>query len=132
MKMDLTIIMVNYKCDKNKLNSCLKSINIKAKVLIVDHSHDLKQDQINIPNNISLEIIKNKNLGNGAGINYGIENAKTKYTHNPPRSKESLYFREIFNKHYPERDGLIPYYWLPKWSGDTVEPSARTLNVYKD
>ena len=79
MKMDLTIIMVNYKCDKNKLNSCLKSININAKVLIVDHSHDLKQDQINIPNNISLEIIKNKNLGNGAGINYGLENAKTKY-----------------------------------------------------
>ena len=77
--MDLTIIMVNYKCDKNKLNSCLKSININAKVLIVDHSHDLKQDQINIPNNISLEIIKNKNLGNGAGINCGIENAKTKY-----------------------------------------------------
>jgi len=79
MKMNLTIIMVNYKCDKNKLNACLKSINIKVKVLIVDHSHDLKQDQINIPNNISLEIIKNKNLGNGAGINCGIENAKTKY-----------------------------------------------------
>ena len=79
MKMNLTIIMVNYKCDKNKLNACLKSINIKAKVLIVDHSHDLKQDQINIPNNISLEVIKNKNLGNGAGINCGIENAKTKY-----------------------------------------------------
>jgi len=79
MKMNLTIIMVNYRCDKNKLNACLKSINIKAKVLIVDHSHDLKQDQINIPNNISLEIIKNKNLGNGAGINCGIENAKTKY-----------------------------------------------------
>ena len=71
--------MVNYKCDKNKLNACLKSINIKAKVLIVDHSHDLKQDQINIPNNISLEIIKNKNIGNGVGINCGIENAKTKY-----------------------------------------------------
>jgi GT2 family glycosyltransferase len=34
---------------------------------------------LDIPNNISLEIIKNKNLGNGAGINCGIENAKTKY-----------------------------------------------------
>ena len=79
MKMDLTIIMVNYKCDKDKLNACLKSINIKVKVLIVDHSHDLKEDQIDIPNNISLKIIKNKNLGNGAGINFGIENAKTKY-----------------------------------------------------
>ena len=77
--MNLTIIMVNYKCDRNKLNTCLKSITIKTKVLIVDHSHDLQQNQINIPDNISLEIIKNKNLGNGAGINYGIENAKTKY-----------------------------------------------------
>ncbi|MDC0518368.1 glycosyltransferase, partial [Candidatus Pelagibacter sp.] len=77
--MNLTIIMVNYKCDRNKLNTCLKSITIKTKVLIVDHSHDLQQSQINIPDNISLEIIKNKNLGNGAGINYGIENAKTKY-----------------------------------------------------
>jgi len=79
MKMNLTIVMVNYKSDKNKLNACLKSINIKAKVLIVDHSHDLKKDQIDIPYNISLEVIKNKNLGNGAGINCGIENAKTKY-----------------------------------------------------
>ena len=79
MKMNLTIIMVNYKCDKNKLNACLKSINIKVKVLIVDHSHDLKEDQIDIPNNVSLKIIKNKNLGNGAGINYGLESAKTKY-----------------------------------------------------
>ena len=77
--MNLTVIMVNYKSDKNKLNSCLKSINIKTKVLIVDHSNDLKSDQIFVPENISLEIINNKNLGNGAGINCGIKNAKTKY-----------------------------------------------------
>ena len=77
--MDLTVIMVNYKSNKFKLNSCLKSINIKTKVLIIDHSHDLKLNQILIPENISLEIIKNKNLGNGAGINCGIKNANTKY-----------------------------------------------------
>ena len=71
--------MVNYKSDKNKLNSCLKSINIKTKVLIVDHSDDLKRDQILVPQYITLEIIKNKNLGNGAGINCGIKNSKTKY-----------------------------------------------------
>ena len=60
-----------------------------------------------------------------------LENAKNTYKFNTPKSKESLYFRDIFNKHYPGRDNLIPYYWLPKWSGDTVEPSARTLKVYK-
>ena len=77
--MNLTVIMVNYKSDKNKLNSCLKSIAIKTKVLIIDHSNDLESNQIFVPENISLEIIKNKNLGNGAGINCGIRNAKTKY-----------------------------------------------------
>jgi N-acetylglucosaminyl-diphospho-decaprenol L-rhamnosyltransferase len=77
--MNLTIVMVNFKCDRNKLNACLKSITIKTKVLIIDHSHDLQENQINIPDNISLEIIKNKNLGNGAGTNCGIKNAKTKY-----------------------------------------------------
>ena len=79
MNMNLTVIMVNYKCDKNKLNSCLNSINIKTKVLIIDHSNDLESSEILIPQNISLEIIKNKNLGNGAGINCGIKNAKTQY-----------------------------------------------------
>ena len=47
--------------------------------------------------------------------------------------KEALYFRELFNKHYPGRDKTIPYYWLPKWSGNLVEPSARALEgVYKN
>ena len=46
--------------------------------------------------------------------------------------KESLYFRELYNKYYKNRDSLIPYYWLPKWSGDIIEPSARVLTeVYK-
>ena len=78
-KMNFTVIMVNYKSDKQKLNSCLKSIDIKTKLLIIDHSNDLKLNQIDVPENISLEIIKNRNLGNGAGINCGIQNAKTKY-----------------------------------------------------
>ena len=77
--MELTVIMVNYKCDKHKLNSCLKSIDVQTKVLRIDHSNDLKKDQIIIPKNIFLKILKNENLGNGAGINYGIKHAETKY-----------------------------------------------------
>ena len=79
VKIDLTIVMVNYKSDKSKLHDCLKSINVNVKVLIIDHSKDLDLDTILIPENISIEIIKNENLGNGAGINCGIKNAKTKY-----------------------------------------------------
>lgn len=67
---------------------------------------------------------------------YSYEEFKRKqkeYTWNPPMFKEALYFRELFNKHYPGREKTIPYYWLPKWSGDIVEPSARVLTgVYKN
>lgn len=58
-------------------------------------------------------------------------NEKTKYLYNPPEFKEALYYREIFNKYFPGREKTIPYYWLPKWSGDIIEPSARVLSVYK-
>ncbi len=77
--MNLTVVMVNFKSDRNKLNSCLESINFETEVLIIDHSNDLKIDQIKVPQNILLKIIKNDNLGNGAGINCGINNSKTKY-----------------------------------------------------
>ena len=58
---------------------------------------------------------------------------QNKYSWNPPRFKEALYFRELFNKHFPGREKTIPYYWLPKWSGDIIEPSARVLiGVYEE
>tara|TARA_B100001093_G_scaffold505371_2_gene562614 strand:+ start:633 stop:1523 length:891 start_codon:yes stop_codon:yes gene_type:complete len=76
--MNLTVVLVNYKCDKQKLQSCLNSIRIKTDVLIIDHSHDFSFDNISIPQNLSIKVIKNINLGNGAGINCGIKNSKTK------------------------------------------------------
>lgn len=77
--MDLTIILVNYKCDKKKLQSCLNSIHIESEVLIIDHSHDFTYDGILLPKNLNIRIIKNINFGNGAGINCGIENSKTRF-----------------------------------------------------
>jgi asparagine synthase (glutamine-hydrolysing) len=58
--------------------------------------------------------------------------ARFTYSVNSPMSKEALWFRELFNKYYHKAHHTIPYYWLPKWSGDLVEPSARALaGVYK-
>lgn len=59
-----------------------------------------------------------------------LEEARTKYTHNPPLSKEALYYRKIFEKHYGGCSKWIPYYWMPKWS-QSSDPSARTLKHYK-
>jgi asparagine synthase (glutamine-hydrolysing) len=54
----------------------------------------------------------------------------TNYYKNKPLLKESYYYRMVFNSIYPSRDSIVPYYWLPKWSGDVVDPSARVLDVY--
>ena len=50
--------------------------------------------------------------------------------HLPPTSKEALHYRRIFCSYYNQCDKTIPYYWLPKWSGDIKDPSAKVLSVY--
>jgi len=77
--MNLTIVLVNFKCNKEKLQSCLDSIKVDTEVLLVDHSHDFTFDGIKKPQNLDIKIIKNINLGNGAGINCGLKNSKTRY-----------------------------------------------------
>lgn len=54
----------------------------------------------------------------------------SEYDFNRPKLKESLYYREIFTNYFPNCDHTIPYYWLPKWSGEVSDPSARILDVY--
>ena len=53
--------------------------------------------------------------------------------HCPPFTKESLLYREIFEKHYPGQAAMIPDFWMPNrsWAGcDVDDPSARALSNY--
>jgi asparagine synthase (glutamine-hydrolysing) len=65
--------------------------------------------------------------------NDNLNNAHLKYTHLTPYTKEGLYYRELFCKYYGNSNEVakvIPYYWLPKWTGidsKLLDPSARTL-----
>lgn len=43
--------------------------------------------------------------------------------------KEGMYYKRLFDQFYPGCSQLTPYQWLPKWSGDTADPSARTLTA---
>jgi len=56
---------------------------------------------------------------------------RTKYIHLPPVSKESYYFRKIYEENYKNRENIIEHFWLPNWSGNITEPSARVLKVYQ-
>ena len=58
-----------------------------------------------------------------------------KYTHARPFTKESLLYREIFEKYYPGQGEMISGFWMPNrdWEGcDVNDPSARVLANYGD
>lgn len=58
---------------------------------------------------------------------------KEKYTHAKPFTKESLLYREIFEKYYPEQSDMVVDFWMPnkEWEGcDVNDPSARVLSNY--
>jgi asparagine synthase (glutamine-hydrolysing) len=56
-----------------------------------------------------------------------------KYTHGTPFTKESLLYREIFEKHFGGQSHVIKDFWMPnkEWPGCNVkDPSARVLSNY--
>jgi len=53
------------------------------------------------------------------------------YVINSPISKESYFYRKLFNLYYPYGDHLTSYFWLPRWL-DCKDPSARNLKIYKE
>ena len=62
-----------------------------------------------------------------------LETNKKKYTHATPFTKESLLYRELFEKYYPGQSDMIIDFWMPNksWKGCNVDdPSARVLSNY--
>lgn len=60
-----------------------------------------------------------------------FEEKKIKYTHNQPYDKESLYYREIYEMHYPETENTIPYFWKQPFTKE-ADPSAWIVQEKKE
>ena len=61
--------------------------------------------------------------------------AKKYAYHARPFTKESLLYREIFEKYYPGQPKMVKAFWMPNphWEGCKVsDPSARVLSNYGD
>lgn len=57
-------------------------------------------------------------------LNNEFENPK-------PETKESLFYRRIFDKFYHGRNNAIPHYWMPRWQKERItDPSATILRCY--
>ena len=63
------------------------------------------------------------------------EEKRKTYTYVRPFTKESLLYRELFEKYYPGQAQMIAGFWMPNpdWEGCNVkDPSARVLKNYGD
>lgn len=58
-----------------------------------------------------------------------LQAAPINYPKNTPKTKESLYYRKVFERYYTGQEDFTPYYWMPRWSNVT-DPSARFLSHY--
>ena len=65
--------------------------------------------------------------------NDAFEAKRAQYTFAQPFTKESLLYRELFEKHYPGQAPMVAGFWMPNksWEGcDVDDPSARVLANY--
>ena len=77
--MDLTIVIVSFKSG-DILHRCIKSIDKKYPIIIVENSQNIKLKEELEKKYSNVEcILPDENLGYGAGNNLGIKNSKTKY-----------------------------------------------------
>ena len=63
---------------------------------------------------------------------FAVKSEKYAY-HCKPFTKESLMYREIFERYYPNGAEMIKDFWMPNksWEGCNVnDPSARVLSNY--
>jgi len=94
----LTAVILTYKTNLDILKNCLKSINPKVKILIVENSSHfkyLKEIQSNFSN---IEVIcSGSNLGYGGGNNFGLNKVKTNYALilNPDTVCEDNFFSNV-------------------------------------
>ena len=76
-----------------------------------------------------------KQYAEGLYSDEDYEEARSKYTHAMPFTKESLLYREIFERYYHGQSEMISDFWMPNksWRGcDVNDPSARVLSNYGD
>jgi len=89
--------------------------------IIADKVSSQDNNNNNHINNVDID---KKNINK----NEELQHSK-KYEINPPITKEQVYYREIFDKAYPNSANIIPYFWMPRFI-ESSDPSARTLNIY--
>jgi asparagine synthase (glutamine-hydrolysing) len=64
-------------------------------------------------------------------ISLSYEQDNAHWIFEPNIETEKLYYRQIFDKEFPNLAHILPYFWMPRYTNAT-DPSARTLELYTE
>ena len=95
---NLTIIIVTFLTNKKTLLNCLKSIDKRVKVVIVENSQKFKNKNFFISKFKNIKIFcTGKNLGYGGGNNFGLKRVKTSNVLilNPDSILDKYFFKNL-------------------------------------
>ena len=95
---NLTIVIVTYRTDEKILTDCLNSIDPQINILIVENSKNnkFKEKLENKYPNLNV-VLSGRNLGYGAGNNFGLTRVKTKFALilNPDVTLEQNFIKKL-------------------------------------
>ena len=95
---NITVVILTYLTNEKILSDCLKSLDKKIKVIIVENSKKFKNKSHILRKFSNVEVIcTGSNLGYGKGNNYGLSRVKTDYALilNPDIICEKNFFKNI-------------------------------------
>ncbi|XP_033211901.1 asparagine synthetase [glutamine-hydrolyzing] [Belonocnema kinseyi] len=114
--------------EKHLLRSAFEETNLLPKNVLWRHKEAFSDGVTSVKKSlfqIIQEIVENRVDNNE------LDEAATKYPHCTPTTKEALYYRKVFEKHFENQaKSLIPYFWMPKWIEGISDPSARFIKHY--
>ena len=100
---NLTVVIVTYRTNEKILADCLNSIDPQTKILIIENSNNsIFKEKIESKYTNLKVILSGKNLGYGAGNNFGLARVQSKFALilNPDVILEKSFFKEIFFQNY--------------------------------
>ena len=119
-----------------KMNTYGKGKYLLRKAFEGDYLHDeiLWREKAAFSDAVGHSMVDDlKEYAEGIYTDEEFEEKCRKYDYARPFTKESLLYREIFEKYYPGQAEMIIDFWMPNrsWEGcDVDDPSARVLSNY--
>lgn len=114
-----------YKCEKWLLRKAFEDTNLLPLECLYRNKEAFSDA---VSTDRSWYKIIQENINNTMSDEY-FETNRYKYSDVQPHTKEALYYRILFEIMYENQGHVLSYYWLPKWVGNVIDPSARTLNI---